>query len=46
MTEVDESFSGVDGVFKFALGNLIPIRDALPIKTNESVGYGVLPSYN
>ena len=44
-TELDEPFSGVEGSFKLYVDKLIPIRDLLPWKTSESVGYDIVRSY-
>ena len=44
MTELDEPFSRVDGVFKSSVEKLVPIRGLFPI-LKKSVGYDVVRSY-
>ena len=45
MTELDGPFSGFGGDFKLSVYKLIPIRNLLPWKKTESVGYDVVRSY-
>ena len=45
VTELDEPFCVVDGVFKLSVDKLITIRDLLPWKTTESMGYSAIRSY-
>ena len=45
MTEFDEPFSGVYGVFKSSIDKSVPIRDLLYLQTIESVGYDGVGSY-
>ena len=45
MNELDEPFSAVDGSFKSSVEKLIPIRNILPWKTTEPIGYDFVRSY-
>ena len=45
MTELDELFSGVYEEFKSYVEKLILIRNLLPWKITESMGYDVVLSY-
>ena len=45
MTELDEPFSEVDGVFKQSVDKLIAIHDLIIWKTTEFMIYDVVQSY-
>ena len=45
MTELDESFSGVDGAIKSYADKLIRILNCIPGKTTNSVIYDIVQSY-
>ena len=45
MNALDETFSEVDGVFKYSGEPLIPIYNLIPKKTTEYLGCDVVRSY-